>query len=350
MTTPRHALRVIKKSAGIALRRSPALRVGASVRRKAASGLASGRTTLVDTVLMPAAQGSAARVMYSAVLDGHTLNLRALLPDGLPAADATLHDLRAHVLFISGTTRIRAAARLRPEADGRVSVTAAVLLGESLGGVPVTVGRWILGLELDSGAQQPVRLQLIGSGPPDYAGPTRPLDTCTHTGRRHRLGLSPSGRLRLTVAPALPRAEVLRLERGFSGLSVLFAAYGPETVASTAPPVVELVEQQRRQVRRHTAEPLPGDDSAWRVRLPLGELLDTSVRQTFALRLAPGAGGGKPLDLGRHGHDLRTPRKVLTPPRFTVRAADGTFIDVKPQYTRRGSLQLVCTPSTLGTS
>ncbi|MFF4456221.1 hypothetical protein [Streptomyces goshikiensis] len=362
---------MIKKSAGIALRRSPAMKVGASVRRRAAAGLASGRSTLVDSVLMPAAQGSAARVQYAAVLDGHTLNLRALLPAGVPVAtpgttgsdadgrdadgrDAEATDAeatpRAHVLFISGGTRIRAAARLHRERDGQTSVQATVLLGEDIGGVPVTLGRWTLGLELDSGAPAPLRLQLIGDGAPAYGGPTRPLDTCVRTGRRHRLGLTPAGRLRLTIAPAVARAEVLRVNRAFTGTSVLFAVYGPDAArAGATPPIVELVEQQRRTVLRHTAEPLPADATAWRVTLPLGRLLDTSVRQTWSLRLVPGPRGGKPLELGRHGHDLRSPRKVLTPPKFTVRAEDGTFVEVKPQYTRRGTLQLVCTPRKLGT-
>ncbi|WP_174261706.1 hypothetical protein [Streptomyces sp. ADI95-16] len=382
---------MIKKSAGIALRRSPAMKVGASVRRRAAAGLASGRSTLVDSVLMPAAQGSAARVQYAAVLDGHTLNLRALLPAGVPVAgpdasgadvsgpdasgpdasapdasgpdasapDASAPDAsgpdgdapaRAHVLFISGGTRIRAAARLHRERDGQTSVQATVLLGEDIGGVPVTLGRWTLGLELDSGSPAPVRLQLIGDGAPAYGGPTRPLDTCVRTGRRHRLGLTPAGRLRLTIAPAVARAEVLRVNRAFTGTSVLFAVYGPDTARDGAtPPIVELVEQQRRTVLRHTAEPLPADATAWRVTLPLGRLLDTSARQTWSLRVVPGPRGGKPLEIGRHGHDLRSPRKVLTPPKFTVRAQDGTFVEVKPQYTRRGALQLVCTPRKSGT-
>lgn len=359
MTAPRHALSVIKKSAGIALRRSPAMKVGASVRRRAAAGLASGRSTLVDSVLMPAAQGSAARVQYAAVLDGHTLNLRALLPAGVPVPGASGADAagadgdapaRAHVLFISGGTRIRAAARLHRERDGQTSVQATVLLGEDIGGVPVTLGRWTLGLELDSGSPAPVRLQLIGDGAPAYGGPTRPLDTCVRTGRRHRLGLTPAGRLRLTIAPAVARAEVLRVNRAFTGTSVLFAVYGPDAARDgAAPPVVELVEQQRRTVLRHTAEPLPADATAWRVTLPLGRLVDTSARQTWSLRLVPGPRGGKPLEIGRHGHDLRSPRKVLTPPKFTVRAEDGTFVEVKPQYTRRGALQLVCTPRKSGT-
>ncbi|GHC69395.1 hypothetical protein [Streptomyces cinnamoneus] len=345
MTAPRHALRVIKKSARIALRRSPVMKVGATVRRRAASGLATGRSTLVDSVLMPAAHGSAARVQYAAVLDGHTLNLNAVLPSGTPA------DGGAHVLLVSGSTRLRAEARLRQDAAGRTTAEATVLLGEEIGGLPLGTGRWTLGLELDGGTA-PVRLRLLGDGPPDYAGPTRALATCPRTGRRHRLGLTPAGALRLTVAAPLPRAEVLRIERSFTGAKLLFALYGPAASAAGDPrPAVELLDQQRRQLLHHDAEPLPGDDTAWRVTLPLGRLLaGTSGRQTLSLRLVPGPRGAKPLDLGRHDHDLNAPRKVLTPPAFTVRTETGAFIQVKPQYTRRGALQLVCTPSSLGST
>ncbi|MEU4213123.1 hypothetical protein AB0F13_24560 [Streptomyces sp. NPDC026206] len=350
MTAPRHALRVIKKSARIALRRSPVMKVGATVRRRAASGLASGRNTLVDSVLMPAAHGSAARVQYAAVLDGHTLNLHAALPAGTEAAEDPA--ARAHLLLVNGDTRLRAEARLQRDEAGRMTVAATVLLGEEIGGLPVTTGRWTLGLELRDDDPAPVRLRLLGDGPPDYAGPTRPLATCPRTGRRHRLGLTTAGQLRLTVAPAQARAEILRIDRSFTGAGLLFAVYGQAVTGDGAgQPVVELVDQQRRQVLRQAVEPLPGDDTAWRVTLPLARLLaTTSGRQTWSFRLVPGSRGAKPLDLGRHDHDLTAPRKVLTPPAFTVRAENGTFVQVKPQYTRRGALQLVCTPRSLGTT
>ncbi|MEU7134032.1 hypothetical protein [Streptomyces sp. NPDC046261] len=347
MTAPRHALRVIKKSARIALRRSPVMKVGATVRRRAASGLASGRTTFVDSVLMPASQGSAARVQYAAVLDGHTLNLHATLPAGTEAADEA--GARAHLLLVNGDTRLRAEARIERDAAGRTSVAATVLLGAEIGGLPVTAGRWTLGLELRDEHPAPVRLRLLGDGPPPCTGPTRPLATCPRTGRRHRLGLTPAGQLRLTVAPPQPRAEVLRIDRSFTGARLLFAVYGPATAGDgAAQPVVELVDQHR-QVRRRAAEPLPGDDGAWQVTLPLAKLLTAgSGRQTWSFRYVSGHRGAKPLELGRHENDLTAPRKVLTPPVFTVRTEDGTFVQVKPQYTRRGALQLVCTPRALG--
>ncbi len=149
---------------------------------------------------------------------------------------------------------------------------------------------------------------------------------------------------------------MLRIDRSFSGLSVLFTVYGTKVSGDPAGtdgagtegvrPVVELAEQQKRRVVRHAAEPLPGDDGAWKLTVPLAKLLDTSRDQTWTLRLPRGPRGGRPLDLGRREHDLRAPRQVLTPPKFTVRAEDGTFVQIKPQYTRRGALQLVCTPRT----
>ncbi|GAU70543.1 putative hypothetical protein [Streptomyces sp. NBRC 110611] len=340
MTAPRHALRVIKKSARIALRRSPVRKVGSKVRRRVITVSASGRDTLVDSVFMPAAHGSAARVRYAGVLDGHTLNLHAVLPDG--AADTAVP---ASLVFVNGEQRVRAEARLHRDGGGRLCASATVLLGADIGGLPVTAGRWRLALEL-AASPATTRLRLLGDGSPAFAGPTRARTTCPRTGRRHRLGISPSGQLRLTVAPPRPRAEVLRIEHSFTGASVLFATYGPtgQGPGDSGPePVVELVEQERRLVRRHAAEPLPGDDGAWRVTVPLATMLDTSARQVWSFRL-PRPSGGRPLDIGLREHDLRAPRRVLTPPRFTVRAADGTFVVVKPQYTRRGTLQLVCTP------
>ncbi|MEV4434553.1 hypothetical protein [Streptomyces sp. NPDC049555] len=340
MTAPRHALRVIKKSARIALRRSPAWKVGQQVRRRVGTGIANGRDTYVDSVLMPAAHGSAARVQYAAVLDGHTLNLQAVLPAGTPEAAP------AHLVLVNGATAVRTEARLERTTAGELTATATVLLGAEAGGLPVTVGRWHLALEVERPGAT-VRLRLLGDGAPAYGGPTRPLAVCPVTGRRHRLGITPAGQLRLTVAAAEPRAEVLRIERSFSGVDVLFALYGAD--AGGTRPVVELAEQDRRGVVRYTAEPLPGDDSAWRLTVPLARVLDTSRAQTWSLRLPRAARGARPLELGRRGHDLRAPRQVLTPPKFTVRAADGTFVQVKPQYTRRGALRLVCTPRTPST-
>ncbi|MDT0452033.1 hypothetical protein [Streptomyces hesseae] len=349
MTAPRHALRVIKKSARIALTRSPAWKVGQTVRRRVNTGIATGRDTYVDSVLMPASQGSAARVQYAAVLDGHTLNLHATLPAGtLPEGDT---GTTAHVVLVSGTTRLRAEAVLGREENGEISVTATTLLGDTLGGVPVTPGRWHLSLELEPARHEgraALRLRLLGDGAPLYTGPTRALATCAVTGRRHRLGITPAGQLRLTVAPARARAEVLRVERSFSGVGVLFAIYGSGTaIADGERPVVEVAELDRKHaLDRRPAEPLPGDATAWRLTVPLAKLIDTSRKQTLTLRLPRGARGTKPLEIGRHEHDLRSPRQVVTPPKFTVRAADSTFVQVKPQYTRRGALQLVCTPRT----
>ncbi|GHF33219.1 hypothetical protein [Streptomyces morookaense] len=340
MSAPRHALRVIKKSARIALRRSPVLKVGAAVRDGVRSGVATGRDTLVDSVLMPAAHGSAARVRYAAVLDGHTLNLHAELPAGTP------EDAPARLVLAQGATELRADARTHRDDAGRPCVSATVLLGDTIGGLPLGTGRWTLALELDA-APAPVRLRLLGDGAPGFSGPTRALAVCPHTGRRHHMGITASGQLRLTVAPAVSRAEVLRIERSFTGAGLLFAVHGPAADATRgARPVVEVVEQQRRRVLRRTAEPLPGDDSAWRVSVPLADMTGTSGRQVWTFRLPVRNRRGRALDLGRRDHDLRTPRKVLTPAAFTVRAADGTFVQVKPQYTRRGALQLVCTPRT----
>ncbi|MFF4606539.1 hypothetical protein ACFY12_27880 [Streptomyces sp. NPDC001339] len=347
MTAPRHALRVIKKSARIALRRGPVRKVGNRVRRRVSTVSASGRDTLVDSVFMPAAHGSAARVRYAGVLDGHTLNLHAVLPDeALPDEAAPDTAVPASLVFVNGERRVRTEARLRRDAAGRLCASATVLLGADIGGLPVTEGRWRLALEL-AASPATVRLRLLGDGSPALAGPTRARTTCPRTGRRHRLGISPSGQLRLTVAPPLPRAEVLRLEHSFTGASLLFATYGPAGRGpgdGGAQPVVELVEQERRLLRRHAADPLPGDDGAWRVAVPLASMVDTSARQVWSFRLPRPSGGGRPLDIGLRDHDLRAPRRVLTPPRFTVRAEDGTFVVVKPQYTRRGALQLVCTP------
>ncbi|MBH1937952.1 hypothetical protein I5Q34_27405 [Streptomyces sp. AV19] len=339
MTAPRHALRVIKKSAHIALRRSPVLKVGAAVRNSVRAGVATGRDILVDSALMPAAHGSAARVRYAAVLDGHTLNLHAELPADTPV------DTPARVVLTRGATELRAEARAHRDDAGRPCVSATLLLGDEISGLPLGTGRWTLALELDA-SPAAVRLRLLGDGAPGLSGPTRARAACPYTGQRHHLGLAISGRLRLTVAPAPSRAEVLRIERSFTGAGLLFAIHGPAAAGTRGSlPVVEMVEPRHRRVLRRTAEPLPGDDDAWRVTVPLAEMVDASS-QVWKFRLPGQAGRGKPLDLGRRDHDLRAPRKVLTPAAFTVRAADGAFVQVRPQYTRRGALQLVCTPRT----
>ncbi|MDF9816439.1 hypothetical protein [Streptomyces sp. SPB162] len=328
-----HALKVVGRSARIAWNKSPLAGRRAAVQRRVLIGFTEGSRTLVHSVRAPLSMGNAVEVEYAAVLDGHTLNLRAVLP-----ASARLSE-HAELLLESGGVRLTAGAALRTGEGGAPELTAAVLLGAALGGVPLDQGRWRLSVALTGPDGTTARLPLLGPGRPvAVAGPAGRYPVCPRTGIRYRTGLTSTGQLQINVSAPAPAVEVVRVRTGLSRLTVDFTGLAglPEPVQ------VQFTHGRERLLR--PAAPVPGHEHLLRVEVPLREIVAKGGSRVWELSLADG-GKGSRSSFRRRTHDLRTPGRVLTPARVSALAPNGRIFYVQARYARGGVLRLTCAPA-----
>ncbi|UYQ65121.1 hypothetical protein [Streptomyces peucetius] len=299
----------------------------AGIARRLTSRAAVWRSWLMLRVFLPMRVNRAARLLYAAVLDGHTVNLHASLPPGTRVPEA------AGLVLQRGRQRYETTARVYEDHTGRLLMDAAVLLGAEAGGAPVGNGRWKVRLRLRTG-RRTSRIPLLLVEPPrPYDGPTMPMSASPLTGQRHRLGRSVTGNLRVVTADARPSAEVVKVDLSHTGLSVDFRVIGAEV----AEPWSEFTATGRRVKR--PVHPL--GDGVWRVVVPLEEM-SPQRRATEHWDVALCSDGERRLRLGRRLHDVRNPIRVFAINRTSVAPRGRAPMLVQPRYTPAGNFRVTC--------
>jgi hypothetical protein len=285
------------------------------------------RSWLMLRVFLPMRVNRAGRLLYAAVLDGHTANLHAALPQGARVPE------RADLVLRRGRQRYEATARVYEDHTGRLLMDAVVLLGAEAGGIPVANGRWKVKLRLRTG-RRTSRIPLLLVEPPrPYDGPTKPMSASPLTGQRHRLGRSLTGNLRVVTADARPSAEVVKVDLSHTALTVDFRVLGAGVVA----PWSEFTATGRRIKR--PVDPL--GDGVWRVAVPLEEM-SPQRRATEHWDVALCSDGERRLRLGRRLHDVRNPIRVFAINRMSVAPPGQAPMLVQPRYTPAGNFRVTC--------
>ena len=284
-----------------------------------------------------------ARLEYGAILDGHTVNLCVVPPTGSAGERA-----QAWIDVSSRTATRSVPARLRATREGW-RVECAFLIGERLGGLDLAAGRWNLGLRVEAPGETPRIMPIRGADANQSTnGPTVAARSCPVTGARHRFGLSPGGRARIDVLAPRASAELvsarLMLARGELTIDVIGA---PE-----APTAVEAICGEIRVPCITPAAPdRPISDSRIVAQIPLADLSlahqapsrDTRV-WTFEVRL----NSGSTLPVGRRLHGLRHPLRVLGTQEILLAVRHGVLARARTGFTRRGTFELLLTPTAAG--
>ncbi|MGE7439483.1 hypothetical protein [Kitasatospora sp. NPDC001175] len=324
-----HALRVVGRSGVLAWRRLPVSQLPDRIRRKAGRHVAAGRDHLIHSVVAPRAEGTAAVVKYAMVLGGHNLNVHALLPPGTPA------DARAELTVGNGSRHFTVPGRLSAGSGGRPSVTVSALLGEQVGGLPVTDGRWSLALRITTPGGAAEELRLIGVGEtPTLTGPSTALAACPVSGLSMHTGVSPSGRLRLNVSDPAVRAVLVRTVRRFAGLQLDFRPPGPRG---------RLEATDGRQTIALTVEPVPGSPELLRCTLPLDQFQAVGKGANWSFRWV--GESGRRYWLRRRPDDLRPVRVMLnTGVKLVIADRKGRLHYVTQRHTIRGIYRLSFSP------
>ncbi|MEU8135416.1 hypothetical protein [Streptodolium elevatio] len=191
------------------------------------------RTTVVDSVVRQVAVGGRARVLHASLLDGHTLNLHAVLP-----SDEAAGGDEGFLSFVRGRRQQRVPVRLNRVSRAELHADATVPLGPLPGGLDLEPGRWGLRIVLGS-AGRPARLfDLEGPlGPSAAGGPTQTPPASPLTGFRYQIRVTPLGLCRITVRRPQPHAEMVRFELRPEGAVVAFRMVG---VTRARPVAVEI--------------------------------------------------------------------------------------------------------------
>ncbi|MGA5085628.1 hypothetical protein [Streptomyces pseudogriseolus] len=304
--------------------KSAVARPGRAARARAAAL----RTQVLQSVFLPLRQDRTAQLRYAAILDGHTVNLHARLPEsaGLPES--------AEVVLSRGRQTFTAEARVYEGPDGEVLVDAVVLLGAEVGGAPTEPGRWRLRLRLRSGRRTRVVPLLLVTPPVPYSGPTKPMAASSVTGERHRLGRSFRGSARVVSTGARPSAEVLKVHLTHAGVTVDFRLLG----IRAEQPWVEFVASGRR-LEQPVTSPVPG---VLRVNVPLDRMPPRGNRPDHWDVVLCGADGRR-LRLGRRLHDVRNPLRVFAMRSLAITPPGLPPMIVQPRYTPAGNLRVTCT-------
>ncbi|MEZ0089444.1 hypothetical protein [Streptacidiphilus sp. EB129] len=333
MSRHTHALKVVSRSARIVWNRSPLAGKRDYVQRRVVVGVSEGSRALVHNLRAPFSAGTVAEVEYAAVLDGHTLNVLAPLPRSARRAET------AQLVLEHGSTRLRVDARLRPGPDGVSGVEATLLLGERIGGLAVAPGRWRISVELVGPDGTPAVLALIGPGRPTAVkGPAGSFKVCPRTGTRYRTGLTSTGQLRLSVAPPVASAELVRVKTGLTSLSVDFRLLA---LPAQGAQLLLVTDGTRLTL---PFEELPGHDGLLRSTVPLRDVFTrSSGARTWEFSVQ--AGQGRRLPLQRRAHDLYAPGRFMTLPRVSGVAADGAIWHARPRFSRTMTLQLRSYPA-----
>ncbi|MCP3757383.1 hypothetical protein [Streptomyces sp. TBY4] len=277
-------------------------------------------------VFLPRRIGRAAVLQYAQVLDGHTMNLHAELPDSAPLGESAELELK------HGRQVFRTPVRLYEDREDRLLMDAAVLLGAGPGGLSLTSGRWKTTLLMQDGRRTRKYKLLLVEPPVPYAGPTKPMSASPVDGLRHRLGRTVAGSLTVVTSNPKPLAEVVRIDLSHSMLVLDFRTVG----ARLEEPWAEFTASRRRLQR--PLEALPG--GAWRVVVPLEEM--PPARATDHWDVAVASKGSRALRIGRRLHDVRNPMRVFTINKGVVAPRGLAPMIVHPRYTAAGNLRVTC--------
>ncbi|MFC8267628.1 hypothetical protein ACFUIZ_18145 [Streptomyces cinereoruber] len=283
----------------------------------------------MERFFLPVRRERVARLRYAAVLDGQTVNLHAELP-----GSATLPD-RAEIVLRRGRVRHRTDARVYRHGEGPLLVDAAVLLGEELGGAPVSTGQWKVRLRLRTGRRSRHLPLLLLEPPVPYHGPTGPMQASPVTGARYRVGRSVTGNVRIVAARPRPGAEVVKIRMDHAGIEVAFRVLGVHATGHR----VDFVASGRRIERPvHT-----GPDDLLTVTVPLAEMTPRKNRPEH-WDVVLHTDEGRRMRLGRRLHDVRNPLRVFAMRSLAMTPQGRNPMIVQPRYTSAGNLRVTCTP------
>ncbi|MDX2847511.1 hypothetical protein [Actinacidiphila glaucinigra] len=302
-------------------------RRAATVRKKLYRRATVLRTALMLRFFLPLRARRTARLRYAAVLDGQTVNLHAELPGSVTRVGDAEIELRR------GRESHRTPARVYEGAGGRLLMDAAVLLGDEVGGVPVTPGRWKLRLHVRSGGSTRRVPLLLLEPPTPYDGPTRPMEVSPITGHRYRVGRTATGTVRVVCGAARAAVEVVNVHIEHAGIRVDFRVLGMRPDA----PWAEFVASGRR-VPRPLAVVEPG---VWRVAVPLADMKPLGRRAEHWDVLMCSA-EHRPVRVARRLHDVRNPGRVFAMRKIVVAPAPGHLMTIEPRYTPAGNLRFTC--------
>jgi hypothetical protein len=280
---------------------------------------------------------SIAETTFLGVLDGHTLNLQATLPDlegAVPVA--------AELLFSHESSTQRTPVTLR-EADGRWLVEATVLLGDRAGATRLNRGVWQLGLlvTLDSGETRRLTVRRMTAATAARRAPTVAVPPCPDTGTRYRPSTTAAGAWQITVRPGRPRAEVARLVVDLGGTEIIGRFVG---VAERSGAYAEFT---RRGDELTHEVPVAVTGDIFRIHAPLARMSPAGgTKEIWDVRVR--IPGGPGLRVGRWLHDLTNLARVLRPYERRILMPDGVAFHLRPYYTPAGSLALACTSAEPG--
>ncbi|MFG3696691.1 hypothetical protein ACGF5C_02015 [Micromonospora sp. NPDC047620] len=266
---------------------------------------------------------------FFAVLDGRTLHVHAVLPDGTDPAD------RAELLFVREGHTLRCPATVGRE-DGRLAVEVVARLGDSADEVPLGKGTWSVGLAVAAGSGGERRFSLAVDETPDRDGPTVGNPPHPVSGWLYRPGRSGNGLAQLTVTGARARAEVVQLATGRTEARVRarFVGVRPQD----APAVV----LSPRGGGADVVVPVEAVDDHFEFVVPLGELVPDQPGEEIIWEAWVRTSATRMVRLGRFLHDLTDPRTVLRVSRASLPLDGDRFVGYRPYYTAAGNLAFAC--------
>ncbi|GAB1691977.1 hypothetical protein [Krasilnikovia sp. M28-CT-15] len=284
------------------------------------------------------AAGTVAQTTFVGVLDGHTLNLQAVLP-GLDAAPSSVE-----VQFRKdGTVHTAALTLSQDPDDGRWLVEGTIVLGDRPGAVRLDGGVWQLGVQvtLASGQSRRLTLRRLTAAPPGRRGPTMLVPPCPDTGTRYRPTTSAFGVWQLTVRPGRPRAEVVRLAVELGGTEIVGRFVG---VADSSDAVAEFT--RRADGATHLAA-VDITGQLFRITAPLAAMVPAAGgKEIWDVRIR--IADRHHLRVGRCLHDLTNLGRVLRTYERRILLPSGPVFHLRPYYTSAGSLALACTSADQG--
>lgn len=328
---PRHALRVTRDSARIALDVLP-VKTQQVLDKRVRPKVAQARVAVVRKFVHPVAGDGRGRVLHASLLDGHTLNLEAALPvDAASGADA------ASLFLLRGREHHRIPLRLRRINAAEVQVATTALLGPGPTGVDLSVGRWRAVVLVTADKKRLRAFDLEGPlGPTVAGGPTQIPPASGLTGRRHHVRLSPLGLFRIAVGAPEAHAEVIRFELRHSGAHLIFREIGTTRARAVA---VEFSHDRAT----HTAVPEPVGSGLFSLAVPFDALLDGAGANERVWQVHVRLRDGRRVVLSRELDIARMPRRIFRMRRLLVATKGGALVRVRPHYSARHQFRIGCT-------
>jgi hypothetical protein len=287
------------------------------------------RTRIAPHLARIGTSGGDAIATYFAILDGHTLNLQAVLPPlgGLDRATA-------EVVLRKGRTERQVPAVVRADSDGHRYVEATAVLGSPGGRVPLSRGVWQVRVVVtaSSGTRHRIAVhRLVPPAPP--RGATIADPACPDTGVRYRAVTSSLGACRIAVRPGKPAAEVDRVLVDSGGAEILGRFVG---VADPAGAVAEFRRCGDGAVR---TAPVTVRGAAFAIATPLAAMVPAAgVADVWEIRVR--FAGDRRLPVGRLLHDLRNVRKTVRAVERQMLVPGLPMFHLRPQYSNAGRLTL----------